>query len=542
MPIVRPWSVVLAGCVAFAVPTLAAQGQWVGPKPPCDIKPGHFQVSTAALNLKIAAENQTQRDRMLKQTQDVLTRAIVQNKQDKNPAAWYYFGRYYTEMDDAAGADSSFAKAEALAPQCAADIHEYRARVWTTTLNNGLQAWQENKPDSAVKLLRLAQRLLPDNPDGYFRLGDVYAAQNQLDSAAAYLRLGIQHAGSDTAWAARRRDGLATLARLFQAKAEQDPAAQTWERTRGTRDSINRALAADSLVLGRVLASAASRRARGARLPPADQSAYSRDSTARAQAVDAARAARTALAPRVTADSAAVQAAYAPAIAAYRDLAAAYPQSVEAAGGLANIYVESGRNAEAAGFFDSLYSSGAVPPAVLIDAGRHILGTGLLAAGTRVLSRGVDQSPVVRDALYDLALAYYRMGDSARTLPAAQRLVALDPLNRASVRLLAGGWELKGRRDSVAKYMARADTGLGVEVTVTSFAPDSNGAALSLTAANLRTTPSQPLHLQVEFLDAKGAVLSAQTAAIPALPPSQSQQAQLKATAKGIVGWRYRAL
>jgi len=72
--------------------------------------------------------------------------------------------------------------------------------------------------------------------------------------------------------------------------------------------------------------------------------------------------------------------------------------------------------------------------------------------------------------------------------------------------------------------------------------PDSAGAALSLTAANLRTTPSKPLRLQVEFLDAKGAVVSAQTAEIPALPPGQSQQSQLHVAAKGVVGWRYRAL
>jgi len=258
--------------------------------------------------------------------------------------------------------------------------------------------------------------------------------------------------------------------------------------------------------------------------------------------VETGRAGRAALAPRVAADSAAVQGAFAPAIAAYRDLVTAYPQSVDAAAALANTYAESGRNAEAAGFFDSIYATAAVPPAVVIDAGRRILATGLLVAGTRVLSRGLNASPVGRDALYDLARGYYRLGDSARTLPAAQRLVAVDPLNRAAVRMVAAAWELKGRRDSVTKYTALADSGLGVDVTVTSFVPDSAGVALSLTAANLRNTSSKPLHLQVEFLDAKGAVLGAQTAEIPAIPPGQSQQAQLHAATKGVVGWRYRAL
>jgi len=34
-------------------------------------------------------------------------------------------------MSDAAGADSAFDRAEALAPQCAADIKTYRERMWS---------------------------------------------------------------------------------------------------------------------------------------------------------------------------------------------------------------------------------------------------------------------------------------------------------------------------------------------------------------------------------------------------------------------------
>ena len=57
-----------------------------------------------------------------------------------------------------------------------------------------------------------------------------------------------------------------------------------------------------------------------------------------------------------------------------------------------------------------------------------------------------------------------------------------------------------------------------------------------------RATQMWDSRLQVEFLDAKGAVVGAETAEIPSLPPGQSQQAQLRVAAKGVVGWRYRAL
>ena len=96
-------------CIALGVAAsrpLGAQGarEWVPPQPPCDIKPGHFRVNSAIVDLRSAATQPLTRDHMLSETKDVLIRAITIDKQDKNPAVWYYFGRYYVEVGDAAGA------------------------------------------------------------------------------------------------------------------------------------------------------------------------------------------------------------------------------------------------------------------------------------------------------------------------------------------------------------------------------------------------------------------------------------------------------
>ncbi|HKA60072.1 MAG TPA: hypothetical protein VKD28_15735, partial [Gemmatimonadales bacterium] len=108
----------------FLLLALALQGpqQWVPPQPPCDLKAGHFRVTSAIVDLQNAATKANARQRLLSDAKDVLTRAITGDKQDKNPAAWYYFGRYYVETNDAAGADTAFQRAVALAPQCKADI------------------------------------------------------------------------------------------------------------------------------------------------------------------------------------------------------------------------------------------------------------------------------------------------------------------------------------------------------------------------------------------------------------------------------------
>src|SRR5574341_487667 len=195
----------LAVCWGLAGPAAA---QWVQPQPPCDVKPGHFRINSAVVNLKAAAEKPTQRDRMLSQTLDVLTRAIVGDKQDQNPGAWYYLGRYYVEMKDGAGADSAFARAERLAPQCAADIAGYRQALAADLQTDGLRTWQEGKLDSAVTLLRRAAVLVPRNPKPYFSLGQLFSSQDRFDSAAIYLRKGAAAAAGDTAFAAERREAL----------------------------------------------------------------------------------------------------------------------------------------------------------------------------------------------------------------------------------------------------------------------------------------------------------------------------------------------
>jgi len=178
---------ILALLAAGVVPgALDAQAQaYVPPQPPCDIKAGHFRVTSAIVDLQSAATKPNTRDRMLQATRDVLTRAITTDGQDKNPAAWYYLGRYYVEMKDAAGADSAFRRAAALAPQCQQDIDAYRERLWVDVLQAGLRTWQENKLDSAKVLLRQAMTLKPSHPRAAFALGQIYAAASQIDSAGA---------------------------------------------------------------------------------------------------------------------------------------------------------------------------------------------------------------------------------------------------------------------------------------------------------------------------------------------------------------------
>lgn len=534
---------VVALVVGTVTPSLAAQGSaYVPPKPPCNIQPGFFRLNSAVVDLQTAADKPNQHDRMLEQALDVLIRSIRDDHQDKNPAAWYYLGRYYVETHNAAGADTAFARAEQLAPQCKDDITGYRHALWDDAFRGGLAAWQAGQTDSAVLKLHLAQRLDARNPRPLLQLGQLFASQNQADSAATYLKQGADLAAGDTAYTEARRDALGTIARLRLARAQSDPAVQRALQARQVKDSLAPYLANDSVVLARIQLSAASRHSRGARLSPADQRAFAADSTKRATSLAAERALRDSIDRKMMGDTAAVVAAYAPAAAAYRDLTTAFPSAVEAAGNLAAIYVQSG-HPELAG---SAYDAAAAHPegldqAVLMDAGQRYLQGRLYAAAIRVAKVVLAGNPYHHDALLLLVGAAIKAPDGAAAVDGARRLIAIEPLSLSAVRLAAQAWTSAGRADSAKRYQTRADSALSVDVAVVSFSADSSGASLSGSVTNLKQAPSKAMPLVFEFLDARGSVVGSQTSEIASLPPGGSTQFQLHLGARAITGWRYRA-
>lgn len=532
--------VVWCGIVCATGPGLAAQQQWVGPQPPCDIKPGYFRLNSVIVDLKKAAQEPNLRDRMLSQAQDVLVRSIRNDKQDQNPAAWYYLGRYYTEMSDAAGADTAFRRAEALAPQCKADIAAYRARLGEAALGKGLAAWQAGQADSAAWWLRQAYAVNPGNPKPLFQLGSFYVQRNALDSGSAVLRRAAEATAGDTAYAGPRKDALLTIARLAYRRTQTDPVVQRWLRSRFRRDSIAPYVANDSSILDRLIKSSASRKSRGARLSPADQRSFSQDSAARAEAVARGLAARTTLDQQAGVDSAAAQAAYEPAVAAYRAYVSAYPVDVDAVSTLASLLTRAGRRGEAAGVFDNLFAHAAQLSATdLYQLGQRLLQAKMLTTGAKAYTLALERNPYQRNALAELTSTYVAAGDTGLAVATARRLVALDPLNKAGLHTVAQAWELAGQSDSATYYGRLADT-LTVDISIASLVRDSTGATVTGVASNLGTAQSRPFHLTLELLDAKGTVVGAQPVEIPGLAPGGSRQFQVRGSGAGIVGWRYR--
>ena len=191
----------------------------------CDIKPGHYLVNSGVLYLKSAFTTKfaDQRAKDLKDASRVLTQALTSGGQEKNPAAWYYLGRYYLMADDLVGADSAFTKALAFAPKCKDDVGLYRRQAWVPVFNAGVQAWQGGNTDSAIASFRRANQIYQGEPMGFVYLANLFVSANQMDSAAKYFRLAVP-AASDPKYAKDRRDAFFNVARVYHSAQRYDEA------------------------------------------------------------------------------------------------------------------------------------------------------------------------------------------------------------------------------------------------------------------------------------------------------------------------------
>lgn len=487
---------VVVAVLALASPAGAQQtNRWVVPR--CDLKPGHFLVNSGLLYLKNATETkfEDQKQKDLNAARTALMQALTTGSQEKNPAAWYYLGRYYIMAQDLTGADTAFQRAEGLKAECAEDIHLWRRLVWVPLLNAGIAGWQANNTDSAIASFRRANAILQTEPMGFKYLASLLYNTGQLDSAAFYFRRTADIAAKDTAYRQDRRDALYNLARIRHGQKRWTDAEALYREYLGVVPNDPEVLAS----LGSVLNQMGHR-----------DSAY-------------------ALYRRVIAQGDTVGA-----MSLFRvgvEIFQGVPEEPDT--------VAAGRTCR-----------GARAAVARIRACRDSLGNVMKeyqAAATvtyrlasQAFAAGLNANPFYRDGLYNLLNTYLQLNDSTAMLPVAQRLVSVDPMNRMSLRLLAFSHQRVGRIDSTLYYLRLADSTLAADVTVSEFDPQDQSGAVRGLVTNLRSAPGQPFKLVFEFLNAKGEVVATQSTDVPALPAQGSQAFELKVIGAGIQAWRYR--
>ncbi|HYT03875.1 MAG TPA: tetratricopeptide repeat protein [Gemmatimonadales bacterium] len=510
-------------CVAGAASGRATAQVWLPAA--CDIKPGHVLVNQGTLYLKSATTTKfaDERTKDLKDAERVLTQAVTSGGQEKNPAAWYYLGRYYLMANDLVAADSALTKALALAPACKDDIGLYRRQAWVPVFNGGVQAWQAGNTDSAIASFRRGNAIYQAEPMGFIYLGNLFVSReapdsalrrtnpakyrddsivyaNRVDSAAKYFRLAVP-AAADPKYAKDRRDAFFNVARVYHSMQRYDEARAAYREYLAAYPGDVQAMASLALIYTNRGRSDSATALYAAIVDHAD-SAEANDLFSAAQVVlstipDApdtikmgqqCRAAAKRKTPALTAGQLAAKCAPAAADTMRKFHAVADPQY------------------------------------------RLVV---------KAYEAALAKDPYDRDGLYNLAGISYLLGDSAKVLPLAQRLYGVDPMNRNTLAKIAGGWQLIGKKDSVLRYLQIAEA-LPVDVTVSSFNVSDKGARLDAAARNFHAKASTPVTITFEFVNQKGDVVASQPHEVPALNGEATHQFQLKVDGTGIVAWRYK--
>lgn len=206
---------------ATAVPAAAQQGApqealndsvrvametWVAGKynpPECEAlsNTGHFKVSSGRtyLSSAIKGNNPANTERQLRDAKRVITEAITENDRGKSASAWYFLGWVDLMRGDVAGGDSSLARAEALAPQCSAEIDKLRGIAYIGLVNPGIGQMKAHHDDSAAVLFRQASSMAPKKPEAPYYLATLAYNSGKMDTAVVYFeRAGKAAAGDST--------------------------------------------------------------------------------------------------------------------------------------------------------------------------------------------------------------------------------------------------------------------------------------------------------------------------------------------------------
>jgi tetratricopeptide (TPR) repeat protein len=480
----------------------AQSGGWAPPK--CELKPGHYLVNGGLLHLQNAAKTKfdDQKKKEMEDAQKNLTQALTSGGQEKNPAAWYYLGRYYIMVNDPAGMDTAFAKAEALKPDCRADIDVWRRYLWVPTFNAGIAAWQANNNDSAIASFRRSIALLPQEPTSYKYLATLYYNASQPDSALAYFRRTAEVAAKDPKFAQDRKDALYNLGRIQHSLQRWPDAQATYSEYLSLYPNDPEVLAA----LGSVLMQRGNK-----------DSAFTiyKQIIARADSMG-----------------------FVPLLRVGVEISQAVPNEPDtgAAGTSCRTQARTVRPALTVARIKARCDSVTRE----MSRGYSQSSRDAFQLAGQALDASLRLNPYYRETLIHRTNVALGLQDSATALAMSRRLIVIDPMSRTSVRMAAYAQQLNGKVDSALHYYRLADSTLLADVTVSQFDSTETGRELKGIITNVRPTPNQPFKLVFDFQNAKGEVLETDTVQVAAIQAGQSQAFELKPKGGAIVAWRYK--
>jgi cytochrome c-type biogenesis protein CcmH/NrfG len=234
----------------------------------------------------------------------------------------------------------------------------------------------------------------------------------------------------------------------------------------------------------------------------------------------------------------------------FRQYLAVKPDDAAAQAALGRAMVATGDTAAASALYGAMLQDPSKYDGIeLINAAVSAANGGRAAEAVRLVEAGLQSNPNLRDGLFVLANVAVQAEQFDKVVPAATKLIQLDPNNPDNYNLLARGYEglltgttdkklQKTYTDSMMRVTAEA-TKMPAKVTVADFSQgEGNQRVLNGTVENLTDAPADYV-LRVEFLDASGNVVATKEEALAAVAPKSSKNFSITVDQPGAVAYRY---
>ena len=230
--------------------------------------------------------------------------------------------------------------------------------------------------------------------------------------------------------------------------------------------------------------------------------------------------------------------------AGYREVLELRPRDLPAQASLAGVLTLLSRESEAKTVYDSMLAHADSMDAFdLIDAGTALFRSRRYDLAARATELGLTKDRCFRDGMYNLANIYLAAKDSVKLLDVARRLGVQDPMNRATLQMLARAWQDNGNKDSTLRVLQRAEV-LPWEMSVMRFEPGDTSATLHGMVTNAQPQALKGFTLTVQFLSGSCDVVASQNVDLPDLSPNgspgQAYDFNLSVNGRGIVAWKYK--
>jgi hypothetical protein len=226
--------------------------------------------------------------------------------------------------------------------------------------------------------------------------------------------------------------------------------------------------------------------------------------------------------------------------AAYRDYLQLAPRDLPGMAGLGAVLIAQHKTAEANALYDTLQTAADTvsDPETLFETATGLVRAQRYPLAARMFERELTINRCDRDGLYNLASAYNSMRDSVRMLPIAQRLAAVDSMNRGSLAMLAQAYVL--RRDTASIGVLQRLQGLPWSFDLVRFNPEDSTAELQAGVSNLGERPVPAFRLTIEFLNGACEPVGQTVVEVPEIAANGSHSIDVTGRGRGIRAYRYK--